>query len=216
MPLLSSPRRPATRRDLGCSPMMPQATAIRHKWNRRYAELHPTARHSANPFVAASLPQIPPAGYALDIAAGAGRHTLALARHGLRVDAVDISWQGLSMTRDRVALAGLQDRVQCITADIERGWLPRRSYDVIVTTYFLYRPLFALIKNRLRPGGFLLYETFTLQQLKKPYHRGSGRHELYLRPGELRAAFAEFTILFYDEGDHQDRATAQLLAQKPV
>ncbi len=196
--------------------MSAHAAAVRHKWNRRYTELHPTARQNANPFVAACLPQLPASGHALDIAAGAGRHTLALAAHGLQVDAVDISGQGLGIARRRAAASGLNNAVQCIVADVERGWLPQRSYDVIITTYFLCRPLFALIKSRLRPGGWLLYETFTLQQLEKPYHRGSNRAELYLRPGELRAAFAEFHILYYDEGDHQDRATAQLLAQKPA
>lgn len=196
--------------------MTSHATDISQKWNRRYTELHPTARQNANPFVATCLPKLPFTGYALDIAAGAGRHSLALARHGLQVDAVDISWQGLSLIRCRAESAKLSDRVQCIVADVERVWLPRRSYDVIITTFFLYRPLFTLIKNQLRPGGFFLYETFTLEQLQKPYHRGSSRQDFYLQPGELRAAFAEFNILFYDEGDHQDRATAQLLAQKPV
>lgn len=196
--------------------MTSHAMAIRQKWNQRYTELHPTARHNANPFVTSCLPNLPTTGHALDIAAGAGRHSLALARRGLHVDAVDISWQGLHLTRQRLESAGLSHRAQCIVADVERGWLPRRSYDVIVTTYFLCRPLFALIKKRLSPGGWLVYETFTVQQLEKPYHRGSSRQEFYLAPGELRAAFAEFNILFYDEGDHQDRQTAQLLAQKPA
>ncbi|GAB4440500.1 MAG: class I SAM-dependent methyltransferase [Anaerolineae bacterium] len=190
--------------------------AIRRKWNRRYTELHPSARQQPNPFVTACLPQLPASGRALDIAAGAGRHSLALAAHGLQVDALDISWQGLRLAQQRATMAGLAERVRCVVADVERGWLPRHSYDVIVTTYFLCRPLFNTIASRLRPGGFLLYETFTLKQLEKPYHRGSSRAGFYLRPGELRAAFAGFNVLYYDEGDHQDKATAQLLAQKPV
>ncbi|RMF01087.1 MAG: class I SAM-dependent methyltransferase [Chloroflexi bacterium] len=187
----------------------------RKKWDTRYAALHPAARLEPSPFVQASLPRLPAGGPALDIAAGAGRHSLALARRGFVVDAVDISWQGLRLAQQRAATTGLSDRVRCIVGDVEHGWLPRQNYAVILVSYFLYRPLFPLIHERLLPGGWLIYETFTLTQLDQPYHPGSTREEFYLRPNELRHAFAGLTVVTYHEGRHQDRFTAQLLARKP-
>ena len=66
----------------------------RQRWDHRYASLPPKARLEPTAFVAACLPKLPGRGWALDIAAGAGRHTIALAQHGLQVEAVDISGQG--------------------------------------------------------------------------------------------------------------------------
>jgi SAM-dependent methyltransferase len=188
----------------------------RQKWDQRYVELHPAARLAPTPFVQSVLKRLPSRGRALDIAAGAGRHAIALARHGLRVDAVDISWEGLRLALNRAAEAGVADRVNGIVADVERTWLPHSQYEVILVSYFLYRPLFSLIEQRLRPGGLLVYETFTVGELANPKHSGSGRPEFYLQSQELREAFSNrWEVLFYEEGDHHGRMTAQLLARKP-
>lgn len=183
----------------------------RQRWDDRYAAFLPQERQEPTPFVAACLPKLPQHGWALDVAAGAGRHSLALARHGLQVDAVDISSQGLRLAQQRAIKAGLT--IRFILADLERLWLPRRNYDVILVSFFLYRPLFPLIKTRLQPGGWLVYETLTAEQ-KFRSNRQPTRPDFLLRPGELRAAFADFEILFYAEVDHDQRATAQLLARK--
>ncbi len=194
------------------SPSLPS----RQKWDERYTSLPSKPRRGPTPFVQFCLPQLPGSGRALDVAAGSGRHSIALARHGLTVDALDISWEGLRLTRQFAAQAGLPpEQLRCLALDLERGWLPAQRYAVVLVSYFLWRPLLEVIKNRLLPGGRLVYETFTVAQLAQPHHRGSARPEFYLNPQELRAAFAGFDILFYAEGDHNGRCTAQLLAQKP-
>ena len=80
-----------------------------------------------------------------------GGTALALAQHGLQVDAVDISGQGLHLAQQRTIEAGLTPaQIRFIMADLERPWLPQRGYEVILVSFFLYRPLFPLIKERLR------------------------------------------------------------------
>ncbi len=191
--------------------------SVRQKWDQRYAALPPAARREPTPFVTDCLPRLPTAGRALDIAAGNGRHSIALARHGLRVDAVDISCRGVQLARQFAVESGFAAaQVRFIVADVERLWLPAGQYEVVLVSYFLHRPLFELIKARLRPGGWLLYETFTLAELAKPYHQRPAKPEFYLKPQELRQAFADFEVHFYDEGDHRGKFTAQLLAQKPA
>lgn len=185
------------------------------KWNRRYAALHPTARREPTPFVKFCLPYLPTTGRALDIAAGAGRHSVALARHGLQVDAVDISVRGVQLARRYATEAGLKSaQIRFVVADVEKLWLPAQQYAVVLVSYFLHRPLFELIKTRLQPGGWLVYETFTQEQLTQPYHQRPSKLEFYLKPQELREAFSDFQIIYYDEGDHRGKLTAQLLAQK--
>ncbi|MBE7551415.1 MAG: class I SAM-dependent methyltransferase [Anaerolineales bacterium] len=183
----------------------------RQRWDERYAAFTPQERQEPTPFVAVCLPQLPQHGWALDVAAGAGRHSLALARHGLQVDAVDLSCQGLRLARQRALEAGLA--IRFIVADLERPWLPRHSYDVILVSFFLYRPLFPLIKACLQPGGWLVYETLTAEQRFRA-NRQPTRPDYLLQPGELQTAFADFEILFYAEVNQDQRATAQLLARK--
>lgn len=183
----------------------------RQRWDERYAAFLPWERQEPTPFVAACLPRLPQHGWALDVAAGAGRHSLALAQHGLQVDAVDISGQGLRLAQQRAREAGVA--IRFMVADLERPWLPRRSYDVILVSFFLYRPLFPLIRASLQPGGWLVYETLTAGQ-KFHSSRQPTRPDFLLQPQELQVAFADFEILFYAEVNQDQRATAQLLARK--
>lgn len=187
----------------------------RQKWDNTYASLSPDDRREPTPFFSQCLPQLPTEGRALDIAAGAGRHTLAMAQHGLRVDAVDISRQGFLLARRRLIETNptLLAQTQFILADIEQNWLPCAQYDVIVVSFFLHRPLFSLIKQRLRSDGLLLYETFTLEhKTQSRYHKHSNPG-FFLNPNELKTAFSELNILTYDEGNHASRYTARLLAR---
>lgn len=201
---------------LARSAMTSDRLPSRQRWDQRYAGLPPGARSDPTPFMAGCLVHFPTQGRALDVAAGAGRHTIVLARRGLNVDAVDISWQGLHLARQRAISAGIEpvEQVRLIAADLERPWLPYAQYDLILVSFFLSRPLFPLIKDRLRAGGWLAYETFTIEQNVAPNNRPI-RRELLLKPGELKAAFSEFEIMLYDEGEHNGKATAQLLARKP-
>jgi SAM-dependent methyltransferase len=177
--------------------------------------MHPAARREPTRFVEFCLPKLPSSGHALDIAAGTGRHSVALARRGLQVDAIDISCQGVQLACRYAAQAGsAAGQLRFIVADVEQNWLPARQYTVILVSYFLWRPLFELIKSRLRPGGWLVYETFTLEQLSKSYHQRPSKPELYLKRDELRQAFLDLNVVFYDEGEHNEKFTAQLLAQK--
>lgn len=187
------------------------------RWNERYANLSPQRQLKPSQFVATCLSRLPDRGQALDVAAGAGRHTLALVRRGLSVDAVDISTQGLRLAQQRVRTLPLAagQHVHFIVADLERPWLPRRTYDVILITRFLHRPLFPLLKACLAPGGWLIYETFLFKPNAKSNHR-SMRREFLLKPEELKEAFSDFEILFYDEVTIDELPVAQLLARKPI
>jgi tellurite methyltransferase len=184
----------------------------RQRWDHRYATLEPGRRTEPVPFLVDCLRQLPARGYALDVAAGAGRNSVALAEHGLSVDAVDLAWRGLQRA---VALARQRGvRINPIVLDLSRGWLPRRRYDVVVSTFFLLRDLIPAIKAVLKPGGWLVFETFTRAQLD--ITKQCARDQSYLlKSDELRQLFSDFVILHYWEGVEENRATARLLARKP-
>ncbi|MFQ5576682.1 MAG: class I SAM-dependent methyltransferase [Anaerolineae bacterium] len=191
------------------NPLRAEPLPARTKWDRRYAQYSPTERLTANPLLTRWLPRLPRQGRALDVAAGAGRHSLALARHGLQVHAVDISWRGLRLLAQRME-PGFP--VAPVALDLQRGWLPATHYEVIVNFLFLERAIWPAIANRLARGGWLIVETFTVEQLTRPAKRHI-RRDFLLEAGELREAFGFLEILHYHEGWHSSGATAQLVGR---
>jgi len=155
-----------------------------------------------------------PPGLVLDVACGAGRNSLYLARRGFSVVAIDISWEGLQRLSERARAERLD--VHPVHADLERFELPASKFDVIVNTRFLLRSLFPTIRNALKPGGLLMFETFNVDELE--ILGGDIRREFALEKGELRAAFADFEALFYEEGVFErregQRGLARLVAKK--
>ncbi len=126
---------------------------------------------------------------------GRGRHALVLAEHGFRVFGVDAK---LDAVRDAVARAstrGLVVRGWC--ADLTRFPLPRERFELIVVSRYLQRDLFPSLSDALTPGGVVLFETFT--EAQRGHGRGPTSPDHLLAPGELRARFDTFEVLFYEE-----------------
>src|SRR5215211_7845992 len=69
----------------------------REKWNARFREQRQLA--SPSPFLLELDGILPRRGRALDVAGGAGRHAIWLARRGLEVTLVDISDVALDIAR---------------------------------------------------------------------------------------------------------------------
>jgi SAM-dependent methyltransferase len=142
---------------------------------------------------------------ALDVAMGRGRHAVLLSAAGYATFGVDVR---LDAVRDAVARApGL--RAWC--ADLTMVPLPRERFDVVVVTRYLQRDLFGALQDALVPGGVVLYETFTVGQRR--LGRGPTSPDHLLHAGELRARFAAFELLSYEEASTPD-AVARLAARR--
>ena len=98
-----------------------------------------------------------------------------------------------------------------IEADLEAYSLIVAQFDVVLCFYYLQRSLFDLVQQALRPGGMLVYDTYTLDQLD--FSHGPRNPEHLLRPGELREAFSSLETLFYCEF-RAGKGIASLLARK--
>jgi SAM-dependent methyltransferase len=126
----------------------------------------------------------------LDLACGAGRHMKWFSDHGHACTGVD---------RSAEALAAAADFGQTVEADIENGpWpLAGQTFDAVVVTHYLWRPLMPQILNALAPGGVLFYETFAQghEKIGKP-----SRPDFLLTPGELLQTCESLHIVAYEDG----------------
>lgn len=184
------------------------------RWNARYSDFNNAKlakMREPRELLQTWLPKLPTRGLALDIAAGAGRHSLALAEHGLHVHAVDISIEGLKLLNQKKT----ELNIQPIVLNLEQYWLPRASYQVIVNFLYLERAILPMIRRRLAPGGWLLMETFTVEQLKFP-HKKHIKRDFLLEKNELQERFSDWEVVFYDEGLHKENYSARLVARKPA
>jgi SAM-dependent methyltransferase len=155
---------------------------------------------------------LPRTGAALDLACGRGRHALWLAAQGFRASAVDNNAEALRHLADEARSRGLS--IAIAVADLEGGETVVRedTLDVIVAVHYLHRPLFPQLIDALRPGGVLVYETFTTAQAA----RGKPTNPAFLlRPGELLELIRPLSVLASREGEFDGRDVASVVARKP-
>jgi SAM-dependent methyltransferase len=123
-------------------------------------------------------PVVVAGGAVLDVACGRGRHTRWFLDRGHPVVAIDRDVSGVDDLRDAPGL-------EVVPFDLETGatWpIAGRTFDAVVVTNYLWRPILDDIVAALGSGGWLLYETFA---------RGNERYghptnpDFLLRPGEL-------------------------------
>ncbi len=154
-----------------------------------------------------------PPGKALDIAMGAGRNAVFLARHGFAVTGVDISPEAVEQAMLKAREAGAS--ITTITADLEAGGycIEPEAWDLIICFNYLHRPLVQSIREGLRPGGMIVYETYIIdqQQFGRPHNP-----DFLLNHNELLDMFRDFRVLRYHEGLMvPEQALAGIIAVKP-
>lgn len=187
-------------------------------WDERY-RLGDYSSLEPNPLLARAIDGVA-GGRALDLACGAGRHTLVLAEAGWTVTAVDRSSVGIELLRSRARDRGL--KIDARVLDLEKGELAFETdaYDLICDFYYLQRDLFPRIRTSLKQGGFFVAAIHFADDISKddPSH-----HPYMLDAGELMSYFAAWEILHYhetgdvdtDAGQHHNR-TAELIARRPL
>jgi SAM-dependent methyltransferase len=152
-----------------------------------------------------------PPGEALDVACGRGRHTLWLARQGWRVTALDRDAAVLHELENEARRHGLTISTRVADLETAPAPLPVEAFDVIVAVHYLHRPLVPQLLAALRPGGVLVYETFTIAQAA----RGRPTNpDFLLRPGELRELVGSLELLEAREGEFDGRDVASVVARK--
>lgn len=176
-------------------------------WERRYRARPADRSDVPSQFLQQQRHHIP-AGPVLDVAAGDGRNSLYLARHGHPVDALDIAFAGLSRL---IGVARSEQlAVQAAQIDFDDFPLPRSRYAAVVNIRFLHRGCFDGLVNALRPGGVLIFETFLIDQ--RTIGHPSNPNYL-LQHGELAERLAGVEIISLAEGRFDTESDSAFLAR---
>lgn len=187
---------------------------LREKWDARYREAERIPEPAR--VLAENHHLLPAAGSALDLACGLGENALSLAAAGLAVTAWDLSPVAIERLKAEAQRRGLA--VTAEVRDVQARPPGPESFDVILVAHFLDRDLIPAIAAALRPGGLLLYQTFTREAVNAC---GPSNPDFRLAPNELLRLFPGLLVRVYrEEGRLGDltrgtRDLALLVAQRP-
>ena len=169
-------------------------------------------QESPSSWIVKFAPLIKSQGLVLDLACGSGRHAKWLAQQGYQVDALD---------RDPIATSSMQgiDGIRIQQTDLETAEPPsfEHSYDGIIVSRYLHRPLLTSLATILKPGGILIYETFM---------RGNERYgkpsnpDFLLMPDELMNTYSPLlNVISFEQGEVVEPKPAilqRICAQKNI
>lgn len=197
-------------------------------WNERYRGGGYAYGMRPNDFLAQEVRRLTPPAEVVELGAGEGRNAVFFAEQGFRVTAVDYAAAGLAKTRRLAQARGVP--VETVQADL-LAWQPDRRWDAVLVTFLHLPPedrpaLYRLVHQILRPGGLLLAEWFTPEQVTAGYASGGPKSaEMMVPPDELRLHFEaggirllETRTVELDEGPyHQGTASVvRFVWQQPA
>jgi len=151
----------------------------------------------------------------LDVAGGTGRHAEPIARAGRTVVLMDFVHRAVAAATAR------HERIIGVVADANALPFARDAFDAIVCVSFLDRSLFEAFAELLKPGGVLVYETFTrahLEVVARGRAHGPRNPDYLLEAGELPTLVAPLIVQEREEGlvvdDAGERHVGRVMAVK--
>lgn len=157
------------------------------RWNERY--LDNPMPETVSPIVEKYIEHVN-VGQAIDIACGTGRNAHYLSDLGFMVDAVDISDYALERVKNSAT-------INKIDIDLDKYNLTPNKYDLIVNVNYLNRRLVSQMKDALKSGGVIMFETFIVAHgdFKLP----TTNLDYLLRKNELLHSFIGLDVIYYEE-----------------
>lgn len=174
------------------------------RWEKRFSVSDYVFGTEPNAFLRSQAAALPPSGTALAIADGEGRNGVWLAERGLDVLSTDWSPTALAKAQALAVRRGVRLRTEQV--DVVHWQWPVAAYDVVVAIFIQFltpderAPVFAAMRNALKPGGLLLIEGYRPEQLNYKTGGPSQVENLYTR-ALLEAEFGGLSELRVTEHD---------------
>lgn len=178
------------------------------KWRERAGELEPPAA-----FLVEHAHVLPAKGRALDVAGGAGRNAMWLAKRGLDVTLVDISRVAIQRAEQRAKDAGFAARMRFLEGDLDTFELPAPVFDLVLMIDFLHRERRGDCAQLLFEGGLIVASQPTMKNLERHAHP-TPKH--LVEPGELEdwVRSLAFDVVVSREDWVGDRHEAAVIARR--
>ncbi len=183
-------------------------------WDQRFTQPGYLFGTEPNVFLASQANLLKPGGKALSVADGEGRNSVWLAQQGLDVVALEISPVAVEKARRLAAERGVA--VEFNVANVLEWNFGAASYDVIAAIFiqFLAPPQRSLVFRRivqaLRPGGCVILQGYTPQQIEYKTGGPPLAENMYTE-ALLREAFAGLEVLHLREHEaHVAEGTGHL------
>jgi SAM-dependent methyltransferase len=168
-------------------------------WDERYSGSAYFYGIHANAFLMTHVHEL--RGPVLSLCEGEGRNAVFMAERGLAVLGVDSSHVGLTKAHALAASKGV--RIETRVADMA-NFEPEKNYFGSVVSIFAHLPtsiratLYPRIEEALKPGGLLLLEAYSKNQLSK--NTGGPKDiDMLMSVETLRAAFPRLKPLLLHE-----------------
>lgn len=176
--------------------------ADREFWESRFAQEAYAYGTEPNAFVRQVAPQLPK-GRTLAVADGEGRNAVYLAEQGHEVTMWDYAQSGLEKCQRLAALRRVPVTAKLV--DVTRAEWPKDHFDVVVCTY-LHLPapqrqaVLSHIASAVKPGGHLVMEVFSQQQIR--YGTGGPADPALLyHPAEFWFSFVSWRVKHWFWGE---------------
>ena len=127
---------------------------------------------------------------ALDVACGTGRNSHFLSGLGFDVDAVDISDFALTQIDNTPT-------IKKVETDLDSYNITPNRYDLIVNMNYLNRRLASQMKDALKQGGLIIFETFIVAHGE--FQMPTTNLDYLLRKNELLHMFIGLDVIYYEE-----------------
>ena len=129
-------------------------------------------------------------GQALDVACGTGRNSHYLSQLGFDIDAVDISDFALTQMDNTPT-------IKKVEADLDTYNITPNKYDLIINMNYLNRRLASQMKDGLKQGGLIIFETFIVAHGE--FQMPTTNLDYLLRKNELLHMFIGLDVIYYEE-----------------
>ena len=182
-------------------------------WNERYDTKKYIFGTKPLKFLKENVDRLPK-GRAFVVAMGEGRNAVYLAKNGFVVEGCDSSQAAIDKANKLAAKKSV--RLHAFVADMVTYEMEKDEYDLITCFYYLQRDLIPQIKDGLRKGGIVMFETYTVDQLTLGSDvKGPKNRDYLLEHNELLDFFRDFRVIFYEETIVDNKkAVARLIAEK--
>jgi 2-polyprenyl-3-methyl-5-hydroxy-6-metoxy-1,4-benzoquinol methylase len=172
-------------------------------WDERYADSDYAYGTSPNDFLVEQADNLPE-GPVLCLAEGEGRNAVWLATRGHPVTAMDASAVGLEKAHRLAAERGVRIETRC--SDLADFEIEPNAWSAIVSIFAhvpqdLRRAVHRRVVEGLRPGGVLILEAYTPEQLRF----GTGGPPVAEMTMALAALEAELSGLVFEVAREQER-----------